>query len=35
MREVLLAAGAVLALAGGGAAQAVTISDPVGDFLPS
>jgi hypothetical protein len=35
MRKLLLVAGAILTLAGAGAAQAATVADPVGDFLPS
>jgi hypothetical protein len=35
MRRVLLAAGAVLALATAAPAQATTVIDPVGDFLPT
>ena len=34
MRKFLLAAGAALSLAGGGA-QAASVTDPVGDFLPT
>ena len=34
MRKLLLAAGAALLLAGGGA-QAASVTDPVGDFLPT
>ena len=35
MRRLLLVAGAIITLAGAGAAHAATVADPVGDFLPS
>jgi hypothetical protein len=35
MRRLLLVAGAIVTLAGAGAAHAATVDDPVGDFLPS
>ena len=35
MRRLLLVAGAIVTLAGAGAAHATTVSDPTGDFLGS
>ena len=35
MRRLLLVAGAIVTLAGAGAAHAATVTDPVGDFLLS
>jgi hypothetical protein len=35
MRELLLVAGAMATFAGAGAAHAASVTDPVGDFLPS
>ena len=35
MRKLLLVTGAMFTLAGAGTAHAATVSDPVGDFLPS